>query len=74
MELAIKTLKEAGASQLAVLHCISSYPAKPEQMNLKTIPDIAKRFNVVSGLSDHSLDSLGNCSSVDFCGIRSIDN
>lgn len=59
LELAIKTLRNAGASQIAVLHCISSYPAAPEQMNLATIPDIAKRFDVVTGLSDHSLDSLG---------------
>lgn len=52
---AIKTLKNAGCPAIAVLHCVSSYPAKPEQMNLYTIPDIAKRFGVVSGLSDHSL-------------------
>lgn len=52
---AIKTLKKAGCPAVAVLHCVSSYPAKLEQMNLRTIPDIAKRFGVVSGLSDHSL-------------------
>lgn len=52
---AIKTLKKAGSKEIAVLHCVSIYPAKPEQMNLKTISDIAKRFNVISGLSDHSL-------------------
>lgn len=52
---AIKTLKEAGCPAIAVLHCVSSYPAKPGQMNLRTIPDIAKRFGVVSGLSDHTL-------------------
>ncbi len=55
VELAIKTLKESGAPEVAVLHCISSYPAVPEQMNLATIPDIANRFGVVAGLSDHSL-------------------
>lgn len=56
LEQAIATLKQAGTSQIAVLHCISSYPAKPEQMNLKTIPDIMQRFKVVAGLSDHSLE------------------
>lgn len=55
IELAIKTLKDAGASQIAVLHCVSSYPAIPEQMNLATIPDLVKRFNIISGLSDHTL-------------------
>lgn len=55
LDLAIKTLKEAGAPQVAVLHCISSYPATPEQMNLSTIADVKERFDVVSGLSDHTL-------------------
>lgn len=55
LELAVKTLKDNGAPQVAILHCVSSYPAKPEQMNLATIPDIIKRFNTVSGLSDHTL-------------------
>lgn len=53
--LAIKTLKEAGAPQVAVLHCVSSYPALPREMNLSTIPNIAKKFQVIAGLSDHSL-------------------
>jgi len=57
LELAVKTLKKNGASQVAVLHCVSSYPAKPEEMNLATIPDIARRFQVVTGLSDHTLES-----------------
>jgi len=55
IELAVKTLKENGTPQVAVLHCISSYPATPEEMNLATIADIAKRFNIISGLSDHTL-------------------
>ncbi len=55
LELAVKTLKDNGAPQIAILHCVSSYPAKTEQMNLATIPDIAKKFGVVSGLSDHTL-------------------
>jgi pseudaminic acid synthase len=55
IKLAIKTLKNNGAPQIAVLHCVSSYPAKPEQMNLATIPDITKKFKVIPGLSDHTL-------------------
>ena len=59
IELAIKTLKDNGCPQIAILYCVSDYPAKIEEMNLSTITDISKRFNVISGLSDHSLDSLG---------------
>jgi len=55
LKLAIDTLKENGTTDLAVLHCVSSYPTKPEELNLATIPDMRKRFNVVSGLSDHTL-------------------
>ncbi len=55
LELAISTLRENGAPAIAVLHCVSSYPAKPEEMNLATIPDIKNRFNVIVGLSDHTL-------------------
>jgi len=55
LESAISTLRENGASQISILHCVSSYPAKPEEMNLATIPDIKKRFKVVAGLSDHTL-------------------
>jgi pseudaminic acid synthase len=58
IELALKTLKDSGCPEIAILHCISSYPAESEQMNLATISDIAKRFNVVAGLSDHTLDNL----------------
>lgn len=64
LETAIHTLKAAGAPQVAVLHCVSSYPASPAQMNLRTIPDIAKRFGVISGLSDHSLGLVAPVASV----------
>lgn len=55
LRLAIKTLREFGCPQVAVLHCVSSYPAKPEEMNLATISDLRKRFKVLAGLSDHTL-------------------
>ncbi len=53
--LALRTLRINGAKDIVLLHCVSSYPAKPEDMNLLTIPDLRKRFNVITGLSDHSL-------------------
>jgi len=55
IELAIKTLKDSGCPNIVVLHCIAAYPAMPKDMNLKAIPEISKRFNVISGISDHSL-------------------
>jgi pseudaminic acid synthase len=55
IELALSTLREAGAPDVVVLHCVSAYPARPDEMNLVTIPDIAQRFDVISGLSDHTL-------------------
>lgn len=55
IKLAIQTLRKFGCPAIALLHCVSSYPAQPDQMNLATIPDVAKRFNVIPGLSDHTL-------------------
>ncbi|MBP7654407.1 N-acetylneuraminate synthase family protein [Candidatus Dependentiae bacterium] len=40
---------------LIILHCISNYPLKPENANLNVIPVIKKKFNCVTGFSDHSL-------------------
>lgn len=62
--LSVKTLQKNGIKQLAVLHCVNAYPAIPEDMNIKTIPDIIKRFQVVSGLSDHSLNNIASIASV----------
>ncbi len=55
IEEAVDVAHDGGCVNLILLHCISGYPAPFEQSNLKTIPDIANRFNVVAGLSDHSL-------------------
>jgi len=55
LELAYKTLKENGCPEVAILHCVSSYPALPKEMNLATIQDLKKKFDVVVGLSDHTL-------------------
>jgi pseudaminic acid synthase len=52
---AVDAVYSTGNRDLALLKCTSSYPALPEQMNLKTIPDLAEKFNVISGLSDHTL-------------------
>jgi len=54
---AIKTCRKAGNDQIVLLKCASSYPAKPEEMNLLTIPDMARRFKCQVGFSDHSMGS-----------------
>lgn len=52
---AIEVLTSNGASGLVVLHCISSYPAPTDQSHLRKIRRIAERFNVLTGLSDHTM-------------------
>jgi|TARA_B100000959_G_scaffold249432_1_gene277022 N-acetylneuraminate synthase/pseudaminic acid synthase len=64
IQFALKTLKKNGCSKIAVLKCISSYPAPIEEQNLKTIADIRKKFNVISGLSDHTLGITSAIASV----------
>jgi len=55
IEEAVATARKAGATQIALLKCNSAYPAPPEDMNLRTIPEMARRFNVPVGLSDNTL-------------------
>ena len=55
IEEAIKAAREAGATQIALLKCTSAYPASPDDMNLRTIPELARKFNVPVGLSDHTI-------------------
>jgi len=52
---AVETARENGCNELVLLHCISSYPTPIQQSNLRTIPELAERFDVISGLSDHTL-------------------
>jgi N-acetylneuraminate synthase len=52
---AIATARNAGMKEITLLKCVSSYPAKAEEMNLRTIQDMKEQFNCPVGLSDHSL-------------------
>jgi len=56
IEEAVETARRAGAEQIALLRCTSAYPALPSEMNLRTIPELARRFEVPVGLSDHTMD------------------
>jgi pseudaminic acid synthase len=49
------TAKRTGIKDLTLLKCVSSYPAEPEEINLKTLLDMQKRFGCKIGLSDHTL-------------------
>lgn len=51
---AVRVCERAGNRRIALLKCTSAYPAAPSQMNLRTIPDMARRFRCPVGLSDHS--------------------
>jgi len=52
---ALQAARHAGATQIALLKCTSAYPAAPEEMNLQTIPEMARRFELPVGLSDHTM-------------------
>jgi N-acetylneuraminate synthase len=55
IEEAVTAAQQAGASEIALLKCTSSYPAPASEANLRTIPHLASAFGVPTGLSDHTL-------------------
>jgi N-acetylneuraminate synthase len=61
---AVRTARAAGARELVLLACSSAYPSPPEAINLRRIPDLAERFGVVAGLSDHTLGTAVPIASV----------
>ncbi len=64
IEEAIAAAREGGCKELAILQCVSGYPAPAEDYNLRTISDMIERFGLVTGLSDHTLDNTTAIASV----------
>jgi N-acetylneuraminate synthase len=54
---AIDAARSGGCEHLAILRCVSSYPAPASDYNLLTLPDMQRRFGLITGLSDHTLDN-----------------
>ncbi len=61
---AIAAAREGGCKELAILHCVSGYPAPASDYSLRTIPDLIQRFGLVTGLSDHTLDNTTAITSI----------
>lgn len=66
---ALHVIKKAGEVQVVILHCVTSYPTRPEEINLRAIETLKKTFHLPTGLSDHTLGitasiaavALGSC-------------
>ena len=57
IELAIDACERMGNENIALLKCTSSYPAPIEEANMIMVKDFAERFNMIVGLSDHTIGS-----------------
>ena len=63
---ALETAKSNGCNEIALLHCVSSYPASPTDYNLRTIVDMESRFKVRVGISDHTIENTTAITSIAF--------
>lgn len=61
---AVDAARSAGCKDLVLLHCISSYPAPMDQANLRQMPELARRFNTIPGLSDHTMGTAASVAAV----------
>lgn len=64
IEEAVSVCRDSGCKEIALLHCVSAYPANPSEYNLRTIADLISKLDVVVGLSDHTLDNTTAISSI----------
>ena len=61
---AVDAARSAGCKELVLLHCISSYPAPIDQANIRQLAELGRRFDVVPGLSDHTLGTTASVAAV----------
>ncbi len=61
---AVEAARDGGCKELAILHCVSGYPAPAEDYNLRTLIDMRQKFGLVTGLSDHTIDNTTAIASV----------
>lgn len=80
---AVDAIRSQGNNQILLLRCSSAYPAISDEMNLASMCDMGRRFNVPVGLSDHSLGSVASITAIalgahiiekHFCMSREIEN
>jgi sialic acid synthase SpsE len=55
---AVRTFRQAGGRELALLHCVSNYPTSPKDANLKSMRTMRSAFQVPVGFSDHTMDDI----------------
>jgi len=61
---AVEAARGAGCKSLVLLHCISSYPAPMDQANIRQMPELARRFQTIPGLSDHTIGTTASVAAV----------
>jgi len=61
---AIEAAREGGCKELAILHCVSGYPAPAGDYNLRTLVDMQQQFGLITGLSDHTIDNTTAITSI----------
>lgn len=58
IETAVNLIRGEGNDRIVLLHCVSNYPSRYEEMNMRCLPELKTRFQVPVGLSDHTTDNL----------------
>jgi pseudaminic acid synthase len=64
IEEAVDAARSQGANDLVLLHCVSSYPSPIEHANLRQMSELARRFNIIPGLSDHTIGTTASITAV----------
>jgi len=66
IEDAVEACRAVGNDQVILLHCTSGYPTPPDELNMRTLPDMRDRFGTCVGLSDHTMSNTAAIIGVSF--------